>query len=113
MTTKKKLEEPEMRDVKGSVADYCHIEFLDNDNEGERKTLTTTTAADDKDVTYYWKEAPNDRKTEVAVDVMMKLLDFNHQQLARTDTNSVMVYNNPAEYAAEIVNELFEKIGRE
>lgn len=112
MTTKKN-EEPEVKDTKSSIADYCHIEFLDN-NDAQYKTTTTTTDIGEKeDVMYHWAYTPDEKKKEVAVDITMKLIDFNLKQLARTDVDSVRVFSDPAEYAAEMVNELFEKIERE
>lgn len=57
------------------------------------------------DGTVYYGE-----KQKLAADVMMRVLDFNLRELSRTDVDTVQVFENPAKYAADLVNELFDSI---
>ena len=71
------------------------------------------TGSDDKPETYefYWSDR-NDDKIDLAKEILTRLIDFNLEQLSRRDVDKVLIYDNPAEYAAEVVNELYERTGK-
>lgn len=52
----------------------------------------------------------HNEKQKLATDILMRLLDFNLRQLSREDVNTVGIFENPAKYAAELTNELFNNI---
>lgn len=86
----------------------------ENDNpKGEMEvTNTTATTGGDSDETYRfcWDDDPTDEKRKLAKDILIRLIDFNLEQLSRQDVDKVLIYDNPAEYAASVVNELYERI---
>lgn len=63
---------------------------------------------------FMWKDDTNVdviEKFKFAKDIVIRLIDFNINQLTRKDVEKVLIYDNPAEYAAEIVNEMCKRIG--
>lgn len=94
------------------------IPIADDENEnpkGEMEVTNTTATTDsDSDETYRfcWNDDPTDEKRKLAKDILIRLIDFNLEQLSRKDVDKVLIYDNPAEYAAEVVNELYERTGK-
>ncbi len=99
----------------------CGTSYTDpNEVSGETTTTTTTTANDNDpfDFDFLWKETEEGimdegkGKRELAKDVLIRLIDFNLKQLSRRDVDKVLIYDNPAEYAAEVVNELYKRMNK-
>lgn len=87
---------------------------------GETTTTITATAKDNDpfDFDFLWKETDEGTtdegkgKHKLAQDILIRLIDFNLNQLSRRDVDKVLIYDNPAEYTASVVNELYERIKR-
>ena len=99
----------------------CGTPYTDPNEVGGETTTTTTTTADDNDpfdFDFLWKETDEGTmdegkgKRELAKDVLIRLIDFNLKQLSRRDVDKVLIYDNPAEYAAEVVNELYKRMNK-
>ena len=94
------------------------IPIADDENEnpkGEIEVTNTTATTDgdsDSDETYRlcWNDDPMVEKRGLAKQILVRLIDFNLEQLSRQDVDKTLIYENPAEYAAETVNELYERI---
>ena len=92
------------------------IPIADDENEnpkGEMEVTNTNATTDgDSDETFRfcWNDDPMDEKRKLAKDILIRLIDFNLEQLLRQDVDKVLIYDNPAEYAASVVNELYERI---
>lgn len=107
-TTKKQNTETVDNQTTTTTAAYCHPEYIDPDKvKGE----TSTTDTDDGSYLCIWDNTETEtEKRKLAKDILIRLVDFNLEQLSRTDVDKVLIYDNPAEYAAEVVNELYERI---
>ena len=99
----------------------CGTPYTDPNKVSGETTTTTTTTADDNDpfdFDFLWKETDEGTmdegkgKRELAKDVLIRLIDFNLKQLSRRDVDKVLIYDNPAEYAAEVVNELYKRMNK-
>jgi hypothetical protein len=82
---------------------------VSNPKSSEKPTTTQD------DVFHFMWEDDTDveviEKFKLAKDIVIRLIDFNINQLTRKDVEKVLIYDNPAEYAAEIVNEMCKRIG--
>lgn len=95
------------------------IPIADDENENPKGEIdvTNTTATTDSDsdgdgsYRFCWNENPIVEKRKLAESILVQLIDFNLEQLRRRDVDKVLIYDSPAEYAAEVVNELYERIG--
>lgn len=107
-TTKKQKTEMVDNQTTTTTTAYCHPEYIDPDKvKGE----TSTTDTDEGGYLCIWDNTETEtEKRKLAKDILIRLIDFNLEQLSRTDVDKVLIYDNPAEYAAEVVNELYERI---
>lgn len=88
------------------------IPIADDENETKKGEMEITDYGDEQPETYNicWNDSKADEKRKLAKDILIRLIDFNLEQLSRKDVDKVLIYDNPAEYAAEVVNELYEKV---
>lgn len=84
--------------------------IADDENEAKKGEMEITDTPEPQTYEFYWNDSKADEKRELAKDILIRLIDFNLEQLSRKDVDKVLIYDNPAEYAAEVVNELYEKV---
>lgn len=89
----------------------CDFKWADGEKIKDEITVTTEKTDGEKTETLHfcWNDA-SDEKRKLAKDILIRLIDFNLEQLSRQDVDKVLIYDNPAEYAASVVNELYERI---
>lgn len=120
MTTKKKTDGRIKSTVKKAkenlegtnptiTAGFCQPEYVKSEKTTDRMTITDTDTPEPQTYKFYWGDRDDD-KLDLAKDILIRLIDFNLEQLSRKDVDKVLIYDNPAEYAAEVVNELYEKV---
>jgi len=90
---------------------YCRPEYIDTNNMKGEVKVTESDNDEPKTYKFYWGDRDDD-KLDLAKEILIRLIDFNLEQLSRQDVDKVLIYDNPAEYAAEVVNELYERTGK-
>ena len=92
------------------TAGFREPEYVNSEKTTGGMTTTDTDIPEPQTYEFCWNDSKADEKRELAKDILIRLIDFNLEQLSRKDVDKVLIYDNPAEYAAEVVNELYEKV---
>ena len=103
MTTAKKTTDLENPVTTTAPEDFNFIEISNSDVDSCNSDVDSCK--------FEWNgEVFHNEKQKLATDILMRLLDFNLRELSRTDVDTVQVFENPAQYAAKLTNELFDNI---
>lgn len=86
-----------------------------NNDLTDKQQQSETTSTTDEQIELHFDFDDNKNvdlagKIKLAQDILVRIIDFNNSQLLRRNVEKVLVYENPAEYAADVVNELYERI---
>ena len=89
------------------------VKNANNDLTDKQQSGTTSTTDEQIELRFAFDDNKNvdlAGKIKLAQDILVRIIDFNNSQLLRRNVEKVLVYENPAEYAADVVNELYERI---
>ena len=90
-TKKQNTETVDNQTTTTTTTAYCHPEYIDPDKvKGE----TSTTDTDDGSYLCIWDNTETEtEKRKLAKDILIRLVDFNLEQLSRTDVDKVLIYD--------------------
>lgn len=87
-----------------------HFDFEDEPENTENTVKTDESDDEQPTSSFVWGGEIPSEKQQMAYEIMSKIVDFNLSQLKRRDADTVLIYDDPAEYASALVNELFENV---